>query len=270
MKKRRKKNKKQEKETGAPSSENQSPNYSWGKGATLVPRIVISSTTMEKKNSNGIQKDCRLDLPGNLSRWELVGMVMERACLVVRTSVVRVTRMAYSSPRLWLMAIGWWNKINQCRKLKLNLTQTWGVWMSLDLGMHWSQIQWYCDDKPCQERNKFRARRSKRMQSLKHSFKEVSVSHAQLAHFSTVTPNCWQRRIVWRSSLIGWQLSFFMSCSISWMASLIDNLYLLDFIVLVINWQHVKNSKRYQGSSKDPVPCKVSDSICSLSHIIKV
>ena len=39
--------------------------------------------------------------------------------------------------------------------------------------------------------------------------------------------------------------SFFMSCSVScWMASLIDNLYLLDLIVLVINWQHV-NSKRY-------------------------
>ena len=38
--------------------------------------------------------------------------------------------MAYSL-RLWLMAIGWWNKINQCRKLKLNLTQTWGVCMSL-------------------------------------------------------------------------------------------------------------------------------------------
>ena len=33
-----------------------------------------------------------------------------------------------------------------------------------------------------QERNKFRARRSKRMQSLKHSFKKVVVSHAQLAH----------------------------------------------------------------------------------------
>ena len=33
--------------------------------------------------------------------------------------------MAYS-PRLWLMAIGWWNKINQCRKLKLNLTQSCG------------------------------------------------------------------------------------------------------------------------------------------------
>ena len=29
--------------------------------------------------------------------------------------------------------------------------------------------------------------------------------------------------------------SFFMSCSISWMASLIDNLYLLDLIFLVIN-----------------------------------
>jgi len=37
-----------------------------------------------------------------------------------------------------------------------------------------------------QERNKFRARRSKRMQSLKHSLKKVFVSHAQLAHFSTL------------------------------------------------------------------------------------
>ena len=37
-----------------------------------------------------------------------------------------------------------------------------------------------------QERNKFRARRSKRMPSLKHSsFKKVSLSHAQLVHFST-------------------------------------------------------------------------------------
>jgi hypothetical protein len=33
---------------------------------------------------------------------------------------------------------------------------------------------------------KFRARRSKYTQSLKHSFKKVSVSHAQLAHFSTL------------------------------------------------------------------------------------
>jgi len=37
-----------------------------------------------------------------------------------------------------------------------------------------------------QERNKFRAQRSKRTQSLKHSFKKVPVSHAQLAHFSTL------------------------------------------------------------------------------------
>jgi len=37
-----------------------------------------------------------------------------------------------------------------------------------------------------QDRNKFRARRSKHTQSLKHSFKKVSVSHAQLAHFSTL------------------------------------------------------------------------------------
>ena len=29
--------------------------------------------------------------------------------------------------------------------------------------------------------------------------------------------------------------SFYLSCSISWMASLIDNLNLLDLIVLVIN-----------------------------------
>jgi len=58
--------------------------------------------------------------------------------------------MAYS-PRLWLMAIGRWNKINQCRNLKLNLTQTWGVCTSLNSGMHWSQNQWYCDDKPRKE-----------------------------------------------------------------------------------------------------------------------
>ena len=74
------------------------------------------------------------------------------ACFIciVRVTRVRVTRMAYS-PRIWLMAIGWWNKINQCRKLKLNPTQTWGVCMTLDSGMHWSQNQWYCDDKPRKE-----------------------------------------------------------------------------------------------------------------------
>jgi hypothetical protein len=39
------------------------------------------------------------------------------------------------------LADGNWlvKQINQCRKLKLNLTQTWGVCMSLDSGMHWSQ-----------------------------------------------------------------------------------------------------------------------------------
>ena len=37
-----------------------------------------------------------------------------------------------------------------------------------------------------QERNIFRARRSKRTQSLIHSFKMVSVSHAYTAHFSTL------------------------------------------------------------------------------------
>ena len=34
------------------------------------------------------------------------------------------------------LADGWWNKINQCRKMKLNLTETWGVCMSLDSEMH--------------------------------------------------------------------------------------------------------------------------------------
>jgi len=80
--------------------------------------------------------------------------------------------------------IGWWNKVNRCRKLKLNLTQTWGVCMSLDSELHWSQYQWYCDDKPIKEW--IQSSRSKRTQSLKHSFKKVSVSHAQLAHFSTL------------------------------------------------------------------------------------
>jgi len=69
-------------------------------------------------------------------------------------------------------------------KMKLNLTQTWGVCMSLDSGMHWSQNQWYCDDKPRKE--KIQSSKEQRTQSLKHSFKKVSVSHAQLAHFSTL------------------------------------------------------------------------------------
>jgi hypothetical protein len=94
-----------------------------------------------------------------------------------------VTRMAYS-PSLWLMAIGWWNEINQCRELKLNLTLTWGVCMSLDSGMHWSQNQWYCDDKLRKEW--IQSSKEQTHAESKHSFKEVSVSHAQLAHFSTL------------------------------------------------------------------------------------
>jgi len=46
--------------------------------------------------------------------------------------------------------------------------------------------------------------------------------------------------------------SFFMSCSISWMASLIDNLYLLDLIVLVINWQHINSKIPLEGILKRP------------------
>jgi hypothetical protein len=54
----------------------------------------------------------------------------------------------------------------------------------------------------------------------------ISVCHAQsLAATNRVT-----EQLSWLAVE-----SFFMSCSISWMASLIDNLYLLDLIVLVIN-----------------------------------
>ena len=67
-------------------------------------------------------------------------------------------------------------------------------------------------------------------------------------YIPVVTPNRWQRlaatnRVTEQLSKLTVE-SFFMSCSISWMASLIDNHYLLNLIVLVINWQHV-NSKRY-------------------------
>ena len=58
--------------------------------------------------------------------------------------------------------------------------------MSLDSGMHCIDLKISDTVITSQERNKFRARRSKRMQSLKHSFKKVSVSHAQLEHFSTL------------------------------------------------------------------------------------
>ena len=36
-------------------------------------------------------------------------------------------------------------------KIETNLTQTWEVCMSLDSGMHWTQNQWYWDDKPRKE-----------------------------------------------------------------------------------------------------------------------
>ena len=93
--------------------------------------------------------------------------------------------MAYS-PSLWLMAIGWWNKINQCRKLKLNLTQTWGLYESWfrNALISKSVILWWQVKKGI---NSELEGASKHTQSLKHSFKKVSVSHAQLAHFSTLT-----------------------------------------------------------------------------------
>jgi len=50
--------------------------------------------------------------------------------------------------------------------------------------------------------------------------------HAQ----SLAATNCVTEQLNWLTVE-----SFFMSCSISWMASLIDNLFLLDLIVLVIN-----------------------------------
>jgi hypothetical protein len=61
--------------------------------------------------------------------------------------------------------------------------------------------------------------------------------------------------------------SFFMSCSISWMASLIDNLYLLDLIVLVINWQHV-NSKSTIGGDPQETLCRVRSPILFVRSVI--
>ena len=45
--------------------------------------------------------------------------------------------------------------------------------------------------------------------------------------------------------------SFYTSCSISWMASLIDNLHLLDLIVLVINRQHVNSKRTIRGDPQE-------------------
>jgi hypothetical protein len=49
--------------------------------------------------------------------------------------------------------------------------------------------------------------------------------------------------------------SSFMSCSISWMASLIDNLYLLNLIVLVINWQRVNSRGTIRGDPQETLYC---------------
>ena len=64
-------------------------------------------------------------------------------------------------------------------------------------------------------------------------FDSVCMCHAQsLAATNRVTEQ------------FGWRLtveSSYLSCLISWMASLIDNLYLLDLIMWVINWQYVSS-----------------------------
>jgi len=96
-----------------------------------------------------------------------------------------VTRMAYS-PSLWLMAIGWWNKNNQCRKLTksdTNLRSLYESWFRNAL-ISKSVILWWQARKEKIQSSKEQTH--KHTQSLKHSFKKVSVSHAQLAHFSTL------------------------------------------------------------------------------------
>jgi len=117
-----------------------------GKGDTLA-RSALSlphqkSKPLDRERIEG-NLPVRSAVPSLCSRWDsTLAYITSSINSVPR--VTKVTRMAYS-PRLWLMAIGWWNRINQCRKLKLDLTQTWGVCMSLDSKMHWSQsvILWW-------------------------------------------------------------------------------------------------------------------------------
>ena len=104
------------------------------KGTLTPERLNILRNAFHRAECSGLHD--HVQPPPISFASELVGLIARKG----------VTRMAFS-PSLWLMAIGWWNKNNQCRKLKLNLTQTWEVCMSLDSGMHWSQNQWYCDDK---------------------------------------------------------------------------------------------------------------------------
>ena len=58
-----------------------------------------------------------------------------------------------------------------------------------------------------------------------------NTSHPMLCHAqSLAATNRVTEQLSW------WTIdNFYLSCSISWMASLIGNFYLLDFIVLVIN-----------------------------------
>jgi len=110
-------------------------------GSSVVFATLRFSTASVSGHVMVVQDEGIIGQPGCVSQ-----------CIACIKGVTKgVTRMAYS-PSLWLMAIGWWNKINQCRKLKLNLTQTWGVCMSLDSGMHWSQNQWYCESVFLQKR----------------------------------------------------------------------------------------------------------------------
>ena len=63
--------------------------------------------------------------------------------------------------------------------------------------------------------------------------------------------------------------SFFMSCSVScWMASLIDNLYLLDLIVLVINWQHVSILRGTIRGDPQEILCRVRSPILFVRSVI--
>jgi hypothetical protein len=78
------------------------------------------------------------------------------------------------------MAIGWWNKNNQCRKLKL-------IWHKLEKFV-WVLIQECIELKisdtemTSQERNKFRARRSKHTQTFLQRGLCISCAARTLQH----------------------------------------------------------------------------------------
>jgi len=66
-------------------------------------------------------------------------------------------------------------------KFDTNLRSLYESWFR---SAFWSQNQWYCDDKLRKE--EIQSLKEQTHAVLKHSFKKVSVSHAQLAHFSTL------------------------------------------------------------------------------------